>query len=194
MEHAVIAGFARTPFTFADKGPLVRMRPDNLAAIALRGLTDKTGIDPACIEDVLMGCAYPEGEQGDNVARIASLLAGLPLEVGAATINRFCGSSMYSIHVAAGQIAIGAGDSFIAAGGRKHVARAPGRVQLLSQSPASQWPEPDGRNFRRGLCADGADSGECREALRRRARASRAAGARVPAKGGASAGRRQVDR
>ena len=63
-----------------------------------------------------MGCAYPEGAQGDNVARIASLLAGLPVQIGAATVNRFCGSSMYAIHMAAGQIAIGAGEAFIAAG------------------------------------------------------------------------------
>lgn len=63
-----------------------------------------------------MGCAYPEASQGNNVARIASLLAGLPKEVGGATINRFCGSSMYAIHTAAGQIAIGSGDAFICAG------------------------------------------------------------------------------
>lgn len=139
MEHAVIAGFARTPFTFAGKGSLVRMRPDNLAAIALRGLIDKTGLDPARVEDVLMGCAYPEGEQGDNVARIASLLAGLPLEVGAATINRFCGSSMYSIHVAAGQIAIGAGDAFIAAG-----------VESMSRVPQGGHSFSPNHRFRNG--------------------------------------------
>lgn len=139
MEHAVIAGFARTPFSFASKGPLVRMRPDNLAAVALRGLIDKTGLDPARVEDVLMGCAYPEGEQGDNVARIASLLAGLPLEVGAATINRFCGSSMYAIHVAAGQIAIGAGDAFIAAG-----------VESMSRVPQGGLSFSPNHRFRNG--------------------------------------------
>jgi acetyl-CoA acyltransferase len=116
MNETVIAGFVRTPFHFAKKGLLVGVRPDDLAAVAIRGLLDRTGIDPAAIEDVLMGCAYPEAEQGSNIARIASLLAGLPLSVGGATINRFCGSSMSAIHIAAGQIAIGAGEAFICAG------------------------------------------------------------------------------
>ncbi len=116
MNEAVIAGYVRTPFTFARKGPLAATRPDDLAAIALQALVRRTGIDPSLIEDVLMGCAYPEGAQGNNIARIASLLAGLPLELGGVTLNRFCGSSMYAIHIAAGQIAIGAGDAFIAAG------------------------------------------------------------------------------
>jgi acetyl-CoA acyltransferase len=116
MNETVITGFVRTPFHFAKKGLLVGVRPDDLAAVAIRGLVDKTGIDPTLIEDVLMGCAYPEGEQGCNIARIAALLAGLPLSVGGMTVNRFCGSSMSAIHVAAGQIAIGAGEAFIAAG------------------------------------------------------------------------------
>jgi acetyl-CoA acyltransferase len=116
MKNIVIAGFARTPFQFAKKGLLARVRPDDLAAVAIKGLVDRSGIDPALIEDVLMGCAYPEGEQGSNIARIASLLAGLPLQTGGMTVNRFCGSSMSAIHIAAGQIAIGAGEAFIAAG------------------------------------------------------------------------------
>ena len=116
MNSAVIAGYCRTPFHFARKGALIEVRPDDLAAVAIRALIDRTGVDPATIEDVLMGCAYPEGEQGNNVARIASLLAGLPVTLGAATMNRFCGSSMYAIHVAAGQIGLGAGDAFICAG------------------------------------------------------------------------------
>lgn len=116
MTQAVIAGYVRTPFTFARKGALATVRPDDLAAVVLKGLIEKTGIDPHLIEDVIMGCAYPEGTQGDNIARNAALLAGLPLEVAGTTVNRFCGSSMYAIHIAAGQIAIGAGDAFIAAG------------------------------------------------------------------------------
>lgn len=116
MTQAVIAGYVRTPFTFARKGALANVRPDDLAAIALKGLIEKTGVNPALIEDVIMGCAYPEGTQGDNIARNAALLAGLPIEIAGATVNRFCGSSMYAIHIAAGQIAIGAGDAFIAAG------------------------------------------------------------------------------
>jgi acetyl-CoA acyltransferase len=116
MTDTVIAGYMRTPFTFARKGALRDVRPDDLAAIVIRGLIDRTGVDPALIEDVLMGCAYPEASQGNNIARIAGLLAGLPKEVGGATINRFCGSSMYGIHTAAGQIAIGSGEAFICAG------------------------------------------------------------------------------
>ncbi|MGF6767900.1 acetyl-CoA acyltransferase [Paraburkholderia sp. GAS199] len=113
---AVIAGYVRTPFTFAKKGALREVRPDDLAAVALSALLKRTDIDPALIEDVLMGCAYPEGPQGNNIARLAALLAGLPIETAGATINRFCGSSMYGIHMAAGQIAIGAGEAFIVAG------------------------------------------------------------------------------
>ncbi|MET0366416.1 MAG: thiolase family protein, partial [Sphingobium sp.] len=116
MRVPVIAGYARTPFSFARKGSLAGVRPDDLAASAIRALVERSGLDPALIEDVLMGCAYPEGSQGDNIARIASLLAGLPVSVPGATINRFCGSSMYAIHTAAGQIAIGGGEAFVAAG------------------------------------------------------------------------------
>ena len=116
MSNAIIAGYARTPFHFARKGKLASVRPDDLAAIALRGLAARLGLDPALIEDVVMGCAYPEGEQGSNVGRIAALLAGFPDTVGGATINRFCGSSMTAVHYAAGQIAIGAGEAFVCAG------------------------------------------------------------------------------
>jgi len=116
MSRAVIAGYARTPFHFARKGKLAAVRPDDLAAIALRGLVTRLGLEPALVDDVLMGCAYPEGEQGTNVARIATLLAGFPDTVAGATINRFCGSSMTAVHYAAGQIAIGAGEAFICAG------------------------------------------------------------------------------
>ena len=116
MSRAVIAGYARTPFHFARKGKLATVRPDDLAAIALRGLVTRLGLERALVEDVLMGCAYPEGEQGTNVARIATLLAGFPDTVAGATINRFCGSSMTAVHYAAGQIAIGAGEAFICAG------------------------------------------------------------------------------
>jgi acetyl-CoA acyltransferase len=116
MSRAVIAGYARTPFHFARKGKLAGVRPDDLAAIALSGLVTRLGLEPALVEDVLMGCAYPEGEQGTNVARIATLLAGFPDTVAGATINRFCGSSMTAVHYAAGQIAIGAGEAFICAG------------------------------------------------------------------------------
>jgi len=116
MTSAVIAGFVRTPFHFAKKGKLIDVRPDDLAAIALRGLLERTQIDPRLVEDVIMGCAYPEAQQGNNIARIASLLAGMPIGAAGVTMNRFCGSSMSAVHYAAGQIAIGAGEAFICAG------------------------------------------------------------------------------
>lgn len=116
MTLAVIAGFARSPFHFARKGALIDLRPDDLAAQVLRGLVDRLGLDPARLEDVIMGCAYPEAEQGMNIARIASFRAGFPETLGGATLNRFCGSSMSAMHYAVGQIAIGAGEAFLCAG------------------------------------------------------------------------------
>ncbi len=116
MQEIVIAGYVRSPFHFAQKGALARVRPDDLAAAVIRGLVERTGIDPAAVEDLIVGCAFPEGEQGMNVARLIGLLAGLPLSVGGITVNRFCGSSMQAVHMAAGAIALGAGDAFICAG------------------------------------------------------------------------------
>ena len=116
MSNVVIAGYARSPFQLAGKGELARVRPDDLDAQVIRGLLDKTGVDPAAIEDIILGCAFPEGEQGLNVARLVGLLADLPLSVGGMTVNRFCGSSMSAIHIAMGQIQIGAGEAFICAG------------------------------------------------------------------------------
>lgn len=116
MSSVVIAGYARSPFHLANKGALARVRPDDLAAQVVRGLIERTKVDPALIEDVIVGCAFPEGEQGLNVARLIGLLADLPISVGGMTVNRFCGSSMSAIHVAVGQIAIGAGEAFICAG------------------------------------------------------------------------------
>ena len=116
MKSVVIAGYARSPFHLANKGALARVRPDDLAAQVIRGLITKTGVEAADIEDVVVGCAFPEGEQGFNIARLVGLLADLPISVGGMTVNRFCGSSMSSIHYAMGQIAIGAGEVFVCAG------------------------------------------------------------------------------
>jgi acetyl-CoA acyltransferase len=116
MTNAVIAGYVRSPFQFAGKGSLARVRPDDLAAQVVRGLISRTGVKPEDIEDIIVGCAFPEAEQGLNVARLIGLLADLPLSVAGVTVNRFCGSSMQSIHIAAGQIALGAGEVFVCAG------------------------------------------------------------------------------
>src|ERR1700761_7181966 len=113
---AVITGYARSPFHFARKGALAEVRPDTLAAQVVAGLLKRTDLDPALLEDVIMGCAYPEGAQGNNLARIVGLLAGLPHEVGGMTVNRFCGSSMQAVHIAAAQIEAGMGDAFLCVG------------------------------------------------------------------------------
>lgn len=113
---AVIAGYARSPFHFAKKGALAGVRPDDLAAQVVKGLLKRTKLDPALLEDVILGCAYPEAAQGNNLARIVGLLAGLPIEVGGMTVNRFCGSSMQAVHIAAAQIEAGMGDAFLCVG------------------------------------------------------------------------------
>jgi acetyl-CoA acyltransferase len=113
---AVIAAYARSPFHFANKGSLAVVRPDTLAAQVVRGLLERTRLDPALLEDVILGCAYPEASQGNNLARIVGFLAGLPQEVGGMTINRFCGSSMSAIHIAAAQLEAGLGDAYLCVG------------------------------------------------------------------------------
>lgn len=112
----VICGFKRSPMHFAGKGELAKVRPDDMAAAVIKALVAETGVKTADIEDLLMGCAFPEAEQGFNIARIVVNLAELPISIGGATVNRFCGSSMTSIHIAAGAIQMGAGEVFIAAG------------------------------------------------------------------------------
>jgi acetyl-CoA acyltransferase len=116
MKNVVIAGYARSPFTLANKGALTRVRPDDLAAQVVVALVERTKVRPQDIEDLIVGCAFPEGEQGFNVGRLIVLLAGLPQSAAGMTVNRFCGSSMQSVHIAAGQIQLGAGEVFIAAG------------------------------------------------------------------------------
>lgn len=113
---AVISGYARSPFHFSRKGALAEVRPDDLAAQVVRGLVQRTGINPALLDDVILGCAYPEASQGNNLARIVSLLAGLPQELGGMTVNRFCGSSMSAIHIAAAQIEAGLGQAYLCIG------------------------------------------------------------------------------
>jgi acetyl-CoA acyltransferase len=130
MKNVVIAGYARSPFTLAGKGALARVRPDDLAAQVVAALVERTKVNPADIEDLILGCAFPEGEQGLNVARLIVLLAGLPQSVAGTTVNRFCGSSMQSVHFAAGQIQLGAGEVFIAAG-----VESMSRVPMLGFNP-----------------------------------------------------------
>ncbi len=116
MRNVVIAGYARSPFTFAEKGALKKVRPDELAARVVEGLIRRTGVNADDIEDLILGCAFPEAEQGLNVARLVAFQADLPLTVAGATVNRFCGSSMYAIHMATGAIQMNAGEVFVCAG------------------------------------------------------------------------------
>ncbi len=124
MKNVVIAGYARSPFTLANKGELIKVRPDEMTGQVVRGLIEKTGVNVEDIEDVIIGSAFPEAEQGLNVARIISFLAGIPKAAAATTVNRFCGSSMQAIHMAAGAIQMGAGDVFIC-GGIESMTRVP---------------------------------------------------------------------
>jgi acetyl-CoA acyltransferase len=116
MSNAVIAEFGRSPFTPANKGALAKVRPDELAAHVVRAVLARSRVSLEDIEDLLLGCAFPEGEQGLNVARLIGFMAELPVTSAAATINRFCGSSMQAIHVAAGAISMNAGEVFVCAG------------------------------------------------------------------------------
>lgn len=116
MRNVVIAGYARSPFGLANKGELTKVRPDDLIVKVVEDLVQRVGINGDDIEDLILGCAFPEGEQGLNMARLIALQAGLPQSVAGTTVNRFCGSSMQAIHMAAGAIQLDAGDAFICAG------------------------------------------------------------------------------
>jgi acetyl-CoA acyltransferase len=135
MREVVIASSVRTPVGRAFKGTLRASRPDELAAIAIRGALDRVPqLDPKEIEDVILGCAMPEAEQGMNVARIASLRAGLPVEVSAITINRFCSSGLQSIAMAAERIMSG-GAEVIVAGGAESMSMIPMGGHKISPNP-----------------------------------------------------------
>jgi len=142
MKDVVIAGYARSPFGVAYKGTLTKVRPDDLCATVVRALVKKTGVDPDQIEDLIVGCAMPEGEQGFNMARYIVFLADLPIHMGGITVNRWCGSSMQAIHMAAGSVQMGAGEAFLCAGVESMT-----RVPMMGFNPspnptlAKRWPE-----------------------------------------------------
>lgn len=112
----VICAYKRSPFHFAGKGALAKVRPDDMAATVIKALLDETKVKTSDIEDLLMGCAFPEAEQGFNLAKIVGQIIGLPVTVAGATVNRFCGSSMTTAQMAAGYAQMGAGEVFISAG------------------------------------------------------------------------------
>src|SRR5215472_2358288 len=135
MKEVIIASSVRTPVGRAFKGTLRATRPDELAAIAIKGALERVPqLDPKEIEDVILGCAMPEGEQGMNVARIAALRAGLPVDTSAMTINRFCSSGLQSIAMAAERIGSG-GAEVIVAGGTESMTMIPMGGNKISPNP-----------------------------------------------------------
>jgi len=133
LREAWIIEAVRTPIGRYG-GALAAVRPDDLAATVLRAVVDRSGINPALIEDVILGCANQAGEDNRNVARMAVLLAGLPVEIGGLTVNRLCGSGLQAINSAAHAIAVGDGDAFIG-GGVESMTRAP----YVMAKPEAAW-------------------------------------------------------
>ncbi len=153
MQDAVIASAVRTPVGKAFKGSLRAMRPDDLASVVLREAAGRVpGLDPREIDDVILGCAMPEGEQGMNVARIAMLRAGWPVDISAMTINRFCSSGLQAIALAAERIAAGHAD-VIVAGGTESMSLVPMGGNKISPNPWLVDHYPD-VNLNMGLTAE----------------------------------------
>lgn len=142
MKTAYVLAAYRTPGCRAKKGGFKDMRPDDLAAVAIKGLVERTKIDPMKIDDVLIGCAFPEAEQGMNMAKVAAMKAGLPYQVPAQTINRFCSSGLQTIASAAERIIAGYADCIVA-GGAESMTIVPMGGNKYSANPAlvAQWPE-----------------------------------------------------
>ena len=142
MKKAYILASYRTPGCRANKGKFKDMRPDDLAALAIKGLVDRTGIDPATVDDVYIGCAFPEAEQGMNLGRIAAMKAGLPVEVPGQTINRFCSSGLQTIAMAAERVMLGFADCIVA-GGAESMSSVPMGGLKYAANPGMMvdWPE-----------------------------------------------------
>ena len=116
MHNAVIAGYIRSPFTISYKGELKSLRPEDILAQVINKLISPSNLNKDDIEDVIVGCAFPEGEQGFNIGKVVTFMCDLPRSVAGMTVNRWCGSSMQAIHNAAGSISMGSGKVFICAG------------------------------------------------------------------------------
>jgi len=142
MNTAYILAAYRTAGCKAKKGKFREMRPDDLAAAAIKGLLERTAIDPMLVEDIIIGCAFPEGEQGMNMARVAALRAGVPYQVPAQTVNRFCSSGLQTIASAAERIMAGFADCIIA-GGAESMSLVPMGGNKYSANPGlvASWPE-----------------------------------------------------
>ena len=143
MRNAVVVSAVRTPAGKAPKGTLRATRPDDLAALAIRAALERApNLDAKDVEDVILGCAMPEAEQGLNVARIASLRAGLPVEAAAMTVNRFCASGIQSIAIAAERIR-GGGADVIVAGGTESMSMVPMGGNKISVNPWLEENHPE---------------------------------------------------
>lgn len=142
MKTAYILASYRTPGCRANKGKFKDMRPDDLAALAIKGLVERTGIEPVTVDDVYLGCSFPEAEQGMNVGRVAAMKAGMPVEVPGQTINRFCSSGLQSIAMAAERVMLGFADCIVA-GGVESMSRVPLGGLKYSANPGmvENWPE-----------------------------------------------------
>ena len=137
MQEAVIIDAVRTPIG-ALRGALAGVRPDDMGALVLKALIDRTGIDPALVEEVYMGCANQAGEDNRNVARMSALLAGYPVEVAAVTFNRLCASGLNAVNQAARAILAGDGDVYVA-GGLESMSRAPYSVAKAGRGNQTMW-------------------------------------------------------
>ncbi|MGC1581853.1 MAG: beta-ketoacyl synthase N-terminal-like domain-containing protein, partial [Candidatus Acidiferrales bacterium] len=143
MREAVIVSSVRTAVGKAPKGALRSTRPDDLAAIVINeAIRRAAGLVPEDVEDVILGCAMPEAEQGMNVARIASLRAGLPVETSAMTINRFCSSGLQAIALAADRIRLGEADLMLA-GGTESMSMVPMGGNKIAPNPWLMEHYPD---------------------------------------------------
>jgi acetyl-CoA acyltransferase len=142
MPAAYILEAVRTPGGKAKKGALKDVRPDDLAALVIKAVLARTQVDPAEVEDVILGCAFPEGEAGMNVARVAAMKAGLPVGVPGQTVNRFCASGLQTIATAAERIMAGQADCLLA-GGTESMSLIPMGGGKFSANPglAASWPE-----------------------------------------------------
>ena len=114
--NAVLVGFKRSPFTISKKGSLAEVRPEDILSQVINDLVKSSNVNKDDIEDIIAGCAYPEGEQGYNIAKVVTFMTAMPEHVAGMTVNRWCGSSMQAVHNAAGAIAMNAGNVFICCG------------------------------------------------------------------------------
>ena len=116
MYRSVIAGYSRSPFTMAKKGELIDVKPVNLLADVIKNLVSKSKVNPNDIEDIVIGCAFQVGEQCFNIGKLVTFLTGMDIRTSGMTVDRWCGSSMEAVHIAAGKIAMGSGKVFICGG------------------------------------------------------------------------------